>query len=91
MGTLPSKRDLRIDLFRGLALVVIYIDHIPYNRFSHLTLRNFGFTSAADIFVLLAGIAFALAYAPRLDTRGIDRHRRAPPLRVVAGNLVALG
>lgn len=71
MGTLPSKRDLRIDLFRGLALVVIYIDHIPYNRFSHLTLRNFGFTSAADIFVLLAGIAFALAYAPRLDARGI--------------------
>lgn len=71
MGTLPTKRDLRIDLFRGLALVVIYIDHIPYNRLSHLTLRNFGFTSAADIFVLLAGISFALAYTSRLDTRGI--------------------
>jgi hypothetical protein len=70
MGTNP-KRDLRIDLFRGLALVIIYIDHIPSDRLSHLTLRNFGFTSAADIFVLLAGISFALAYAPRLDARGL--------------------
>jgi hypothetical protein len=69
MGTSP-KRDLRIDLFRGLALVIIYIDHIPTDRLSHLTLRNFGFTSAADIFVLLAGLSFALAYAPRLDVRG---------------------
>jgi hypothetical protein len=71
MGTLSPKRDLRIDLFRGLALVVIFIDHIPSDRLSHLTLRNFGFTSAADIFVLLAGMSFALAYAPRLDTRGL--------------------
>jgi hypothetical protein len=70
MGINP-KRDLRIDLFRGLALVIIYIDHIPSDRLSNLTLRNFGFTSAADIFVLLAGISFALAYAPRLDTRGL--------------------
>ena len=70
MGTSP-KRDLRIDLFRGLALVVIYIDHIPSDRLSHLTIRNFGFTSAADIFVLLAGISFALAYVPRLDARGL--------------------
>jgi hypothetical protein len=71
MGTSP-KRDLRIDLFRGLALVVIYIDHIPSDRLSHLTIRNFGFTSAADIFVLLAGISFALAYVPRLDAPSIS-------------------
>lgn len=71
MASLSSKRDHRIDLFRGLALVIIYIDHIPTDRLSHLTLRNFGFTSAADIFVLLAGISFALAHGPRLETRGL--------------------
>jgi len=67
MGPLSHKRDYRIDVFRGLALVIIFIDHIPFTRFSHITLRNFGFTSAADIFVLLAGVAFALVHAPRLD------------------------
>jgi hypothetical protein len=71
MGPRSLDRDLRIDFFRGLALVVIYVDHIPLDRLSHLTPRNFGFTSAADIFVLLAGISFALAYSPRLDTGGL--------------------
>lgn len=56
---------------RGLALVFIYIDHIPFDRLSHFTLRNFGYTNAADIFVLLAGVSFALAYAARFDTLGL--------------------
>jgi hypothetical protein len=83
MATLPSKRDLRIDLFRGLALVIIYIDHIPTDRLANLTLRNFGFTSAADIFVLLAGMSFALAYAPRLETHGLPAVIRQVGRRLV--------
>ncbi|WP_295558766.1 OpgC domain-containing protein [uncultured Hyphomicrobium sp.] len=71
MQTNALKRDLRIDLLRGLALVFIYIDHIPFDRLSHLTLRNFGYTNAADVFVLLAGTSFALAYARRLDVSGL--------------------
>ena len=37
-----AQRDLRIDFFRGLALIFIFVDHIPGNRLADLTLRNFG-------------------------------------------------
>ncbi len=28
---IPAERDLRLDLFRGLALWLIFLDHIPIN------------------------------------------------------------
>jgi hypothetical protein len=55
-------RDHRIDFFRGLAIVVIFIDHIPYNFYNHLTPRNYGLSDAAEAFVLIAGISSAYAY-----------------------------
>ncbi|NIE75078.1 OpgC domain-containing protein [Pantoea sp. Ap-967] len=55
-------RDLRIDFFRGLALVFIFWDHIPDNPLGNLTVRNIGFSDAAEIFVFLAGYAAVLAY-----------------------------
>ena len=55
-------RDLRIDFFRGLALLFIFVDHVPGSWFGHVTLRNFGFADAAELFVLLAGVSAALAY-----------------------------
>ena len=58
-------RDHRIDWLRGLALVSIFINHMPGNRFENWTSRNFGFSDAAELFVLLAGIAAALAFFPR--------------------------
>jgi hypothetical protein len=42
-----SKRDPRIDVLRGLALLMIFVDHIPGNVLSLITLRNFGFSDAA--------------------------------------------
>jgi hypothetical protein len=56
-------RDERVDFFRGVALIFIFIDHIPGNTFAKFTLSNFGFADAAEIFVLLAGYAAFLAYA----------------------------
>ena len=35
-----SGRDLRLDLFRGLALIFIFIDQIPDNVLSYLTLPH---------------------------------------------------
>ncbi|HZA01936.1 MAG TPA: OpgC domain-containing protein [Hyphomicrobiaceae bacterium] len=63
-------RDLRIDFFRGLALICIFIDHVPGNKLAHITLRNFGLCDASELFVLLAGFSAALAYgrAFRRDT-----------------------
>ncbi len=60
----PSGRDNRVDVLRGLALVSIFINHVPGNAFEHLTHKNFGFSDAAEVFVLLAGYAAAMAWYP---------------------------
>ena len=57
-----TSRDHRIDWLRGLALAMIFINHMPGNWLENWTLRNFGFSDAAEAFVLLAGIASAFAY-----------------------------
>lgn len=59
---MTNGRDPRIDFFRGLALIFIFWDHVPQNPLAHFTVRNFGFSDAAEIFVFLAGYAAVLAY-----------------------------
>jgi hypothetical protein len=66
----PHERDTRVDFFRGLALLFIFIDHVPGNFLGWVTLRNFGFVDAAEVFVGLAGYAAFLAYSPTLETVG---------------------
>jgi hypothetical protein len=41
---IASGRDIRLDLFRGLALWFIFVDHIPTNVGSWFTVRNYGFS-----------------------------------------------
>ncbi len=62
----PVGRDPRLDFFRGLALVMIFINHVPGTIYEHLTNRNFGFTDAAEGFVLMSGVAAGLAYSQGL-------------------------
>ena len=69
-GATGAGRDLRVDMFRGLALFSIFVDHIPGNRLGELTLRNIAFCDATEAFVLLAGYAAGLAYGAALDRRG---------------------
>ena len=57
-----AERDLRIDLFRGLALWLIFLDHIPANSVSWITIRNYGFSDAAEIFIFISGYTAALVY-----------------------------
>ena len=64
-------RDPRIDAFRGLLLAMIFIDHVPGNPYeSWLTIRNWGFSDAAESFFIMSGIAAGIAYSGRL-TNGI--------------------
>jgi hypothetical protein len=63
-------RDPRIDFTRGLANWFIFLDHIPHNAVSLLTLRNFGFSGATDLFVFVAGYAAALLYGRMAQERG---------------------
>ena len=57
--TVPGGRDLRLDLFRGLALWLIFVDHIPANIVNWITIRNYGFSDAAEIFVFISGYTAA--------------------------------
>ncbi|MCC8971036.1 hypothetical protein SAMN05216337_104656 [Bradyrhizobium brasilense] len=57
-----SGRDLRIDACRGIALWCIFLDHVPNNIGSWLTLRNYGFSDAAEVFMFVSGVTCALAY-----------------------------
>lgn len=59
----PSTRDPRLDVFRGICLVMIFINHVPRNAFEPFTSRNFGFSDAAEGFVMMSGIAAGLAYS----------------------------
>ena len=59
----PKTRDPRLDVFRGLCLVMIFINHVPGNIYEVATSRNFGFSDAAEGFVLMSGIAAGLAYS----------------------------
>ena len=65
-----NGRDPRIDFFRGLALIFIFWDHVPHNPLGQITLRNFGFSDAAEIFVFLAGFASVTAYGKVLQREG---------------------
>ena len=67
VGSSRSRRDPRIDFLRGAALLTIFIDHMPGNFLGLLTLRNFGFADAAELFVLLAGFSSMLAYGPTFE------------------------
>jgi hypothetical protein len=58
------ERDLRLDLLRGLGLWMIYLDHIPDDVVSWLTLRNYGFCDAAEFFVFISGYLLGFIYVP---------------------------
>ena len=66
----PTGRDLRLDLFRGLALWLIFLDHIPSNIVNWITIRNYGFSDAAEIFVFISGYTAAFVYGRAMQQRG---------------------
>src|ERR1700760_621694 len=64
-------QDLRLDLARGIANWFIFLDHIPHNVVNLLTIRNFGFSGATDLFVFVAGYFAALYYGKMARERGL--------------------
>jgi len=64
------ERDLRLDLFRGLALWLIFLDHIPQNVVNWFTIRNYGFSDATEIFIFISGYTAAFVYGRAMHERG---------------------
>ncbi|AZO38713.1 hypothetical protein EOA27_12615 [Mesorhizobium sp. M2A.F.Ca.ET.037.01.1.1] len=65
-----GERDTRIDVLRALALLTIFVDHVPGTVFENWTYKNFGFSDAAEAFVLISGISVALAYGTKFKPGG---------------------
>jgi hypothetical protein len=74
VGALPELkgpgRDMRIDACRGIALWCIFLDHVPNNIGSWLTLRNYGFSDTAEVFIFVSGVTCALAYGKACSRDG---------------------
>ena len=64
-GVVPRQRDTRLDVFRALALLTIFVNHVPGQYLEHLTHKNFGFSDSAEAFVLISGMSVGLAYGTR--------------------------
>jgi len=63
-------RDLRLDACRGLALWFIFLNHIPDNALTWLTLRNYGFSDTSEVFVFVSGYTCMVAYGGALREQG---------------------
>jgi len=62
--------DARLYLTLGIANWSVFVDHIPNNVVNLLTLRNFGFSGAADLFVFVAGYGMAIIHGKIALERG---------------------
>ncbi|MBL1256310.1 OpgC family protein [Methylocystis sp. Sn-Cys] len=65
------ERIDEIDFWRGIALVTIFINHIPGNILGNITPRNFGFSDSAEAFVFLSGVSVSLAYGNRFQSAAL--------------------
>ena len=66
-----GQRELRLDLFRGLALWLIYIDHVSPDILTWGTIRNYQFSDAAEIFIFISGFTAALVYGRAMFESGM--------------------
>src|SRR6266496_6022702 len=62
----PSKRDLRLDLFRGLANWLMFLGHVSTSILAWFSFRNYGFSDGADLFVFISGYTSALVFGRRM-------------------------
>src|SRR5215510_5475773 len=62
--------DLRLCLLLGIAAWFLFLDHVPHNAVGLLTMRNFGFSGATDLFVFVGGYTAAILYGRMMLERG---------------------
>lgn len=64
------QRDLRLDLFRGLANWAMFLGHISGTVLSWFSFRNYGFSDGADLFVFISGYTSALVFTSKMLDHG---------------------
>ncbi len=63
-------RDPRLDFYRGIAMFIILIAHIPGNYWTSWIPARFGFSDATEIFVFCSGMASAIAFGGSFARQG---------------------
>jgi hypothetical protein len=73
LPSVPAKRarDERLDFFRGLTMLIIFVAHLPQNSWNAFIPARFGFSSGAELFVFISGFASALAFGSVFARRGL--------------------
>ncbi len=66
----PAPRDVRLDVFRGLAMFIIFVAHMPGNAWALWIPARFGFSDATEIFVFCSGMASAIAFGGAFERQG---------------------
>ncbi len=51
-----------MDFFRGIAMLIIFIAHVPWNPWGNWIPARFGFSDATEMFVFCSGYAAAIAF-----------------------------
>jgi hypothetical protein len=64
-------RDERLDFFRGVTMLIIFVAHLPENSWNAFIPARFGFSSGAELFVFCSGVASALAFGSVFVRRGL--------------------
>ena len=68
--TATHQREVRLDFFRGVAMFIILIAHIPGNRWTLFIPARFGPSDATEMFVFCSGFASAIAFGAVFVRRG---------------------
>ena len=66
----PSRRDPRLDLFRGLANWAMFLGHVSSGVLAWFSFRNYGFSDGADLFVFISGYTSALVFGRKMREGG---------------------
>lgn len=66
-----ASRDVRLDVFRGITMLIIFVAHLPENSWNAWIPARFGFSSGAELFVFCSGVASAFAFGSVFVRRGL--------------------
>ncbi|MCB1969033.1 MAG: OpgC domain-containing protein [Geminicoccaceae bacterium] len=70
VATGRTPRDPRLDVWRGFAMLIIMVAHIPSNIWANYIPARFGPSDAAEMFVFCSGFAAAIAFGGTFARHG---------------------